>query len=99
MIVAAGASTRMNLNISKQFFPLLGMPAVARTILSFEAAREIQSVVIVCRPEDREQMEIIVRGCGAKKVVAVVPGGETRQQSAAAGACGRSGGNGTGCGS
>lgn len=86
VIVAAGASTRMELNISKQFFPLLGMPAVARTILSFEAAKEVGSVVIVCRPEDREQMEIIVRGCGAKKVVAVIPGGETRQRSAAAGA-------------
>lgn len=85
VIVAAGASTRMNLNISKQFFPLLGIPAVARTILSFEAAHEIKSVVVVCRPEDREQMKILVRGCGAKKVEAVVPGGETRQRSAAVG--------------
>ena len=86
VIVAAGASTRMDLNMSKQFFPLLGIPAVARTILSFEAAREVESVVVVCRPEDREQMKIIVRGCGAKKVIAVVPGGETRQRSASAGA-------------
>lgn len=86
VIVAAGASSRMEMNISKQFFPLLGVPAVARTILSFEAAREIESVVIVCRQEDLEQMRIVVRGCGVKKVTAIVPGGETRQQSASAGA-------------
>ena len=86
VIVAAGASTRMDLNIGKQFFPLHGVPAVARTILAFEAAREIASVVVVCRPEDRKQMEIVVLGCGASKIAAVVPGGETRQKSAAAGA-------------
>jgi 2-C-methyl-D-erythritol 4-phosphate cytidylyltransferase len=86
VIVAAGASSRMNLKISKQFFPLLGVPAVARTISSFEAAREIKSIVIVCRPEDREQMEIVARGCGAEKIAAIVPGGDTRQQSASAGA-------------
>ncbi len=76
----------MGLKVGKQFLPLLGMPAVARTILAFEAAREVGSIVVVCRPEEREQMEIVVRGCGAKKVAAVVSGGETRQRSAAAGA-------------
>lgn len=85
VILAAGASTRMNLSVGKQFFPLLGMPAVARTILSFEKAREISSVVVVCREEDRGQMAVVVRGVGAQKVTAVVPGGATRQQSAAKG--------------
>jgi 2-C-methyl-D-erythritol 4-phosphate cytidylyltransferase len=85
VILAAGASTRMNLPIGKQFFPILGMPSVARTISAFEKADEIGSIVIVCREDDFEQMKIIARGIGAKKIAAVVPGGETRQQSAAAG--------------
>lgn len=85
VILAAGASTRMNLSIGKQFFPLLGMPSVARTILAFEQAGEIGSVVIVCRREDIGQMQIIARGIDAKKIVSFVPGGATRQQSAAAG--------------
>ena len=86
VIAAAGSSTRMNLKTSKQFIPLLGVPVIARTLSSFEAAEEISSVVVVCRPEDREQMGIAVHGCGAKKVVAIVAGGSTRQRSAAAGA-------------
>lgn len=85
VIVAAGASKRMKLNIGKQFFPLLGVPAVVRTVLAFEEANEIASIVVVCRMEDRKQMEIVLRGCGAKKIAAVVPGGKTRQKSSAAG--------------
>lgn len=85
LILAAGASTRMNLSVGKQFFPIQGMPAVARTILSFEKAGEIESVVVVCREEDLGQMKIVVNGIGAKKVAAVVSGGPTRQQSAARG--------------
>lgn len=86
VILAAGASTRMNMDIGKQFFPLLGVPAAARAMLAFEAADEISAVVVVCRPEDRKQMEIVANGCGAKKITAFVPGGDTRQKSAAAGA-------------
>jgi len=86
VIAAAGASSRMDLGFSKQFVLLLGVPAIARTLLAFEAAREVGSVVVVCREEDRGRMELAVRGCGAGKVAAIVPGGGTRQRSAAAGA-------------
>ncbi|HEX3016349.1 MAG TPA: 2-C-methyl-D-erythritol 4-phosphate cytidylyltransferase [Caproicibacter sp.] len=85
VIAAAGTSSRMNLKITKQFLPLFGMPAVLRTILTFEAAKKVNSIVIVCRPEDQQQMNIVVKGCGAKKVTAIVSGGNTRQQSVAAG--------------
>lgn len=85
VIAAAGASSRMNLKTSKQFIPLLGVPAIARTLLAFERAETISAAVIVCREEDCEQMKMLVRGCGVKKVRAVAAGGETRQQSVAAG--------------
>jgi 2-C-methyl-D-erythritol 4-phosphate cytidylyltransferase len=85
VILAAGASTRMNLSVGKQFFPLLGMPSVARTILAFEKSGEIGSIVVVCREEELDQMRIIARGIDAKKIISIVPGGATRQQSAAAG--------------
>lgn len=85
VIAAAGTSFRMNFKVSKQFIPLLGMPTVVRTILAFEAAQKVDTIILVCRPEDREQMEIVSKGCGAKKVAAIVSGGSTRQQSVAAG--------------
>ncbi len=85
VIAAAGTSSRMNFKISKQFLPIMGVPAIVRTIRAFEAAGTINSIVIVCRQEDREQMKILVEGSGAKKIKAIVPGGATRQQSVAAG--------------
>ncbi len=75
----------MNLKTSKQFIPLLGVPAIARTLLAFEQAEKISEAVIVCRAEDCEQMRMLVRGCGVKKVRAVTVGGETRQKSVAVG--------------
>lgn len=81
VIAAAGNSSRMNLKITKQFLPLYGMPVIVRTILAFEAAQKVDSIVIVCRPEDRQQMEIVTKGCGAKKISAIVLGKDSRQQS------------------
>ena len=66
--------------------PLHGVLVIVRTLLAFEAAERISSVVVVCRPEDREQMSAAVHAASARKVCAVVTGGSTRQRSAAAGA-------------
>lgn len=85
VVVAAGRSTRMGAGVSKQFLPLLGIPAVARTLLAFERAITIRETVVVCRPEEREKLQECVSRYGVRKVISVVPGGETRQESVAAG--------------
>ena len=85
VVVAAGRSTRMGAGISKQFLPLLGIPAVARALLAFERAETVRGTVVVCRPEDRKKLEACVGRYGIRKVISVVPGGETRQRSVAAG--------------
>lgn len=77
----------MNMDCSKQFLSLLGVPAIIRTIWAFESAARVNSIVIVCREEDAEQMERCVMESGSKKIAAVVTGGKTRQQSVANGAC------------
>lgn len=85
IIVAAGNSTRMALGISKQFVLLCGIPAIARTLFAFDEANRIDSVVVVCRSEDILELEDCIQKFHIKKVMAIVPGGSTRQQSVAAG--------------
>ncbi|HEX3038812.1 MAG TPA: 2-C-methyl-D-erythritol 4-phosphate cytidylyltransferase [Caproiciproducens sp.] len=85
IIVAAGNSSRMALEYSKQFVPLCGIPAIVRTLSAFEAARRIDSVVIVCRGEDTEEIKKLIIQYHYKKIGEIVPGGRTRQQSVLAG--------------
>lgn len=85
ILVAAGSSTRMAIHMSKQFIPLLNIPAIAHTLHAFEKADCIQEIVVVCRNEDISELWDTIRTYHIHKVAAVVPGGETRQQSVAAG--------------
>ncbi len=85
IIVAAGNSTRMSLGFSKQFVLLCGIPAIVRTLSAFDKAARIDCVVVVCRDEDISQLNDCIKKYEIKKVIRVVPGGSTRQQSVAAG--------------
>ena len=81
IIVAAGNSTRMGLNKSKQFIELCGKTVIERTLTAFENAEIISSVVVVCRPDDEDEIRAIVKTCGFDKVKALVYGGESRDIS------------------
>lgn len=85
IIVAAGDSSRMALEYSKQFVPLCGVPAIAHTLSAFEAAQTIDSAVIVCREADKEKIKNLIIQHQYIKIGAIVPGGKTRQQSVQAG--------------
>lgn len=81
ILVAAGSSTRMGTGESKLFLPLLSVPVIARTLYALEQASLIHEVVIVTRTQDLRQMLAIIDRYQFQKVRAVLPGGETRQQS------------------
>lgn len=82
VIVAAGSSTRMGTGKSKQFLPLCGIAAIARTLSAFEQSRFTDEVVIVTNKFDFLRMAGIVKEFGYGKVKGIVIGGKTRQQSA-----------------
>ena len=71
ILVAAGNSSRMGMGMSKQFLLLGGKPVIVHTLLAFERAASISSIVVVCRPEDQaavrclaDQMQLeVVRRC------------------------------------
>ena len=52
VIVAAGSSTRMGGQISKQFISLNGTPTIVHTLKAFQKAQSIDSIVVVCRKTD-----------------------------------------------
>nr|WP_319488259.1 2-C-methyl-D-erythritol 4-phosphate cytidylyltransferase [uncultured Caproiciproducens sp.] len=85
IVVAAGNSTRMAFGFSKQFVPLCGVPAIARTLSAFDAAELIQCTVVVSRREDIDLVKDCIQKFKIEKVISIVEGGITRQQSVAAG--------------
>ncbi len=85
VIVAAGNSTRMKSEISKQFIKLLSKPVIGHTLSAFEKAKSISEIVVVCREADRAQIEEIIMRENVTKVKAFAVGGVTRSDSVAAG--------------
>lgn len=82
VIVAAGNATRMG-GIDKVMAPLGGEPMIARTVRAFQNATVIKEIVVVTRPDLIRPITDLCRGM--EKVIAVVAGGETRQESVALG--------------
>lgn len=85
VVVSAGRSERMGAQVSKQFLPLCDVPVIARTLSAFEACVMVSEVVVVARLDDLVEVAQLVKEYGFGKVVRIVPGGLTRQQSAMAG--------------
>jgi 2-C-methyl-D-erythritol 4-phosphate cytidylyltransferase len=85
IIVAAGKGERMESEINKQFIPLCDIPVIARTLAPFQASRTITQIIVVTRPEGIVETAGVVHEFGFDKVVRIVRGGPTRQQSATAG--------------
>ncbi len=80
VIAAAGLSSRMQ-GENKQFIKLDGVEILARTVRAFEASDCISEIVIVTRAEDVRVVIDLCEKYNFKKIVAVVPGGENRQES------------------
>ena len=78
VIVAAGSASRMG-GIDKVMAPLGGEPMIVRTVRAFQNCDAIASIVIVTREDLIRPISGLCRDMG--KVVAVVAGGSSRQES------------------
>jgi 2-C-methyl-D-erythritol 4-phosphate cytidylyltransferase len=81
IIVAAGNSTRMNCEQSKQFLAIDGMPVIAKTLRAFEQAEKIDDIIIVAKECDHEEILSLCQHYEIKKFYKITSGGETRQES------------------
>ena len=82
IIAAAGSGQRMGSDTPKQFMNLLGKPLLAHTLIPFERVGEVHEVIVVVPPgwEDFCRHDI-VNPYGLEKVVRILAGGKTRQES------------------
>ena len=82
LIFAGGTGQRMNTKTRpKQFLELHGKPIILYTVEVFENHPDIDAIVIVCLKEWIPFLRKKLLHYDISKVVAVVPGGETGQES------------------
>jgi len=79
IIVAAGGGRRMGGDIPKQFLPLGGRPLLDRALAVFAASPLVDGVVLALPPFLSDEAKQSYRG--VEKILAVVDGGEERQDS------------------
>lgn len=80
VIVAAGKSTRMGGGISKVLEDLGGKPVLLYSFMTLAQSPWVGELCVVCREEDLDQVRALLVG-KTRKPVAVVPGGQERQDS------------------
>jgi len=81
LIPAAGMGRRMGADRNKVLLTLLGQPIIAWTLLAAEEAEAVGWIGLICRPDDRPELEAIVQDLALSKPVQWIQGGETRQES------------------
>jgi 2-C-methyl-D-erythritol 4-phosphate cytidylyltransferase len=85
VIVAAGRGERLGLDRPKAFAKLNGRPLLAESIERLEWSDWIDSIVVAAPPDWEEPVILLAEELGCGKVVAVVPGGDSRSASVRAG--------------
>ena len=81
IIVAAGKSERMGTGTDKAFLSLGNRPVVAWSLIAFERCPDIDRIVLVVRKEQQVAAKAVARMFGIAKLIAIVPGGNKRQES------------------
>ncbi len=81
VILASGSGSRFNDWKPKQFVKLAGLPVIVHTLKVFESCRRISGIVVVTQQEYVDEMWEYVSHYGFRKIIKVVVGGATRQES------------------
>lgn len=84
MILAAGASTRMD-GVDKSFASLAGKPILTYSVELLSGMPEVDKVVVVAAADSKGRVEKTAEPASGGKLAGVVEGGAERQDSARAG--------------
>ncbi len=79
IIMAAGTGSRMKAGKNKVFLPLCGKPMLLHTVEAFEKSSKVQGIIVVTGKDDINECREILGNCN--KLISVIPGGATRQES------------------
>jgi len=81
IILASGMGKRMKARKNKTLLDLEGKPVIYHTIQVFEKTPRVNRIILVVRQEEIEEFKQIVRKNKFKKIMAVIAGGDQRQDS------------------
>jgi 2-C-methyl-D-erythritol 4-phosphate cytidylyltransferase len=81
IVLAGGSGSRVQRDVNKVFLPLGERDMLGYSLATMESSPLIDEIVLVVREEDRQSAERLLEDAGISKIVAVVPGGESRHQS------------------
>ncbi len=81
IIFAGGSGVRMGAGIPKQFLEINGKPILIHTLQLFQGHEEIDRIYLAMSRDYIEYTEALVKEYGIDKLAAIVPGGETAQDS------------------
>lgn len=81
IIVSAGKGSRFGGSLPKQFYPLIGKPVVAWSLLCFERSELIDEIYLVIDLKYLKKYQKIIDEYGIKKIIKIVKGGRERQYS------------------
>jgi 2-C-methyl-D-erythritol 4-phosphate cytidylyltransferase len=85
VLVAAGRGERLGEERPKAFARLGALPLLAEPLRRLDESEWIDAIVLVAPPEWEEPAILVAEEVGASKVVACVPGGDSRAASVRAG--------------
>lgn len=81
LIIAGGSGQRMQQNIPKQFLNVYDKPILIYTLEGFQKHPGIDTIVVVCLDGWHDVLRAYAKQFDITKLHAVVPGGETAQES------------------
>ncbi|HEX5541274.1 MAG TPA: bifunctional cytidylyltransferase/SDR family oxidoreductase [Micromonospora sp.] len=81
VVLAGGTGSRVGLGIPKQLLKIAGKSIIEHTIAVFEAAPEIDEIMILMTPGYVDQVSHIVEKANFHKVTQIVEGGATRSET------------------
>ncbi len=88
VIFAGGVGSRMHSKEKpKQFLEIHGKPVIIHTLEVFEKHRDIDAIVVACVENGIGYLQELIARFNLQKVVKIVPGGATGQQSIYNGLC------------
>jgi 2-C-methyl-D-erythritol 4-phosphate cytidylyltransferase len=81
VVLAGGVGTRMGGELPKQLIELAGQPILLHSVAAFQAAPEIDEIVVVMAATHLEQVRDLLASAGFDKLTHVIAGGSTRTES------------------
>lgn len=81
IILASGSGERFGYNIPKQFVEVNSKTLLEYSIDAFEFHKEIHGIILVSNPDFIEETGKIIEKNDYKKIINLIPGGKSRQES------------------